>query len=100
MDTDALVPAMDTVDLPEIMSRKQLAAYLGMTEPALSQMASRGQGPRFIRFGRSVRYRREDVLAWLESRVVDPTQLQPTKKATAKKSTRTTTSPRRARAKK
>jgi excisionase family DNA binding protein len=81
---------MDTVDLPGIMTRKQLAAYLGMTEPALSQMASRGQGPRLIRFGRSVRYRREDVLAWLESRVIDPTQLETTKRVRRTRTTRKT----------
>ncbi len=80
---------MDTVDLPEIMSRKQLASYLGMTEPALSQMATRKQGPRFIRFGRAVRYRRDDVLAWLESRVVDPTELVPAKTSTTKRASPT-----------
>ena len=63
---------MNAADLPELVTRRQLAEYLGMTEPALSQMVVRGQGPRFLRFGRSVRYRREDVLAWLDDRVVDP----------------------------
>ena len=65
---------MDTVDLPDIISRKQLAEYLGMTEPALSQMATRKQGPPFVRFGRSIRYRRDDVLRWLDSRMVDPAE--------------------------
>lgn len=54
------------------MSRKQLAAALGMTEPALSQWPSRGLGPRFIRFGRSIRYRKSDVLEWMEQNTVDP----------------------------
>lgn len=63
---------MDAADLPEMITRRQLAEYLGMTEPALSMMVNRRQGPRFIRLGRSIRYRREDVLAWLDERVVDP----------------------------
>jgi excisionase family DNA binding protein len=63
---------MDVTDLPEMITRRQLAEYLGMTEPALSMMVGRRQGPKFIRLGRSIRYRREDVIAWLDSRVVDP----------------------------
>lgn len=63
---------MDAADLPEMITRKQLAEYLGMTEPALSMMVSRRQGPKFIRLGRTIRYRREDVLAWLADRVIDP----------------------------
>ena len=63
---------MDAADLPELITRKQLAEYLGVTEPALSQMVTRRQGPRFIRLGRSIRYRREDVFAWLQERVIDP----------------------------
>jgi len=63
---------MDATDLPEMITRRQLAEYLGMTEPALSMMVNRRQGPKFIRLGRSIRYRREDVLAWLDARVVDP----------------------------
>jgi excisionase family DNA binding protein len=63
---------MELADLPEMITRRQLAEYLAVTEPALSQMVVRRQGPRFIRLGRSVRYRREDVLEWLNERVVDP----------------------------
>jgi excisionase family DNA binding protein len=63
---------MDAADLPEIVTRRQLAEYLGLTEPALSQMAARHQGPKYIRLGRGIRYRREDVFAWLDQRVVDP----------------------------
>jgi predicted DNA-binding transcriptional regulator AlpA len=32
-----------------------------------------GQGPRFIKIGRSVRYRKGDVMDWLESRTVRST---------------------------
>jgi predicted DNA-binding transcriptional regulator AlpA len=59
-------------DLPQLMTRKQAAAWLEMTEAALSQMAVRGEGPKYVRAGRSVRYRAADLAEWLESRVVDP----------------------------
>lgn len=32
---------------------------------------SRGEGPRYLRVGRHVRYRLADVLAWEESRLTD-----------------------------
>ena len=68
---------MDTAVLPDLMTRQQAADYLGVTPQALSQMNVRGQGPRFVRIGRSVRYRRDDLLDWIESRVVDPTLRRP-----------------------
>jgi hypothetical protein len=34
---------------------------------------STGGGPPFLRLGRSIRYRRSDVLAWLDSRVAKST---------------------------
>ena len=63
---------METTELPELVSRQQVAEYLGVTPQALSQMSVRHQGPRYVRVGRSVRYRREDLLAWIDSRIVEP----------------------------
>jgi predicted DNA-binding transcriptional regulator AlpA len=60
------------VELPEMVSRQQAADYLGITPQALSQMSVRHQGPRYVRVGRSIRYRRADLLAWIDSRLVDP----------------------------
>jgi hypothetical protein len=35
---------------------------------------NRGQGPAFVKAGDLLRYRVEDVKAWVESRRVDPSQ--------------------------
>jgi predicted DNA-binding transcriptional regulator AlpA len=53
-----------------MVSRSQAAEFLGVTPQALSQMDARGEGPPFARIGRSIRYRREDLLDWIESRTV------------------------------
>ena len=50
-----------------------LAEYLGIPLATVYQMNSRGNGPRRIRVGRHVRYRRADVDAWLDGRVVEAT---------------------------
>lgn len=61
-----------TIELPQLLTRKEAAALLGLTEAALSQMATRREGPKYVRAGRSVRYRAGDLAEWIESRVVDP----------------------------
>jgi excisionase family DNA binding protein len=51
--------------LPEIATRQQVAEYTQTSVPTLARWAAEQKGPRFIRLGSAVRYRREDVLAWI-----------------------------------
>lgn len=56
--------------LPELATRRQVAEFLQVSVGALARWAMEGKGPRFVRFGGSgatLRYRREDVLEWIES---------------------------------
>jgi len=59
--------------MADLLTTEQLSAELEMSVEALAQWRYRGMGPRFIKEGRWVRYRRCDVDAWLESRVHDRT---------------------------
>ena len=52
-------------DLPPMFDAGALAKALATTERRLSDMRSNGTGPTFHRIGRSVRYTREAVSAWL-----------------------------------
>lgn len=59
-----------TTSLPELATRQQVADFLQISVGALARWAMEGKGPRFVRFGGSgatLRYRREDVLQWIES---------------------------------
>ncbi len=58
---------IDTLHSPE-----WLAEYLGIPLATIYQMNSRGTGPRRIRVGKHVRYRKAEVDAWLDSRAVEP----------------------------
>jgi predicted DNA-binding transcriptional regulator AlpA len=50
-----------------LLTTADLANLLGMSATAIYNMRSRGGGPKWIRIdARSVRYRPEDVDAWLE----------------------------------
>jgi len=54
-----------------LFSPEEVASYLGVPVKTLFQWRYKGVGPRGIRVGRHVRYRSDDVEAWLE-RVGDP----------------------------
>lgn len=58
-------------DLPDLATRQQVAEYTQTSVPTLARWAGEGIGPKFVRLGPeggAVRYRREDVLAWITSR--------------------------------
>lgn len=50
-----------------LLKPAEVAAYLGTSVGSLAQQRYRGQGPRFIKTGKLVRYRRSDIAAWLEA---------------------------------
>ena len=55
-------------ELPDIATRRQVAEFTQTSVPTLARWAALGMGPKSIRLGGgSVRYRREDVLAWIEA---------------------------------
>ncbi|UXA15373.1 helix-turn-helix domain-containing protein [Mycobacterium sp. SMC-8] len=46
-----------------------MAEYLNTTLNQLSRLRFEGHGPRYVKLGRSVRYRWEDVYAWVDENV-------------------------------
>lgn len=51
----------------EMLTDLEVAGALKMSRQTLANWRSEGRGPRFIKVGgRSVRYRRGDVEAWIE----------------------------------
>jgi predicted DNA-binding transcriptional regulator AlpA len=50
-----------------LMSSEELADYLGTTTQRLATHRMKGTGPRFVKEGRRVLYRRAEVEAWLDS---------------------------------
>ena len=56
----------------DILTDRELAGELDIPHRRLEQWRYLGTGPAFVRIGRSVRYRRDDVEAWLASQTVTP----------------------------
>ncbi|WP_409141917.1 helix-turn-helix transcriptional regulator [Cellulosimicrobium sp. RS] len=59
--------------MKDLMTDKELAVELGTSPQALADHRYRGTGPAFVKFGRKVRYRRQDVEAFLEANVYERT---------------------------
>lgn len=56
-----------------LLDERALAAYLGLTRRAVQAWRLRGGGPKFIKVGRSVRYRPADIEDWLSAREFENT---------------------------
>lgn len=55
-----------TVILPRLMTQRELAAYLSKSTAWCERARWAGDGPRYIKLGRHVRYRGDDILEWIE----------------------------------
>ena len=65
------VQANPTTDPDRLMNEKEAAEMLCYSVRALQNWRSRGGGPKFIKVSaRSIRYRRRDLLDWIEARTV------------------------------
>jgi excisionase family DNA binding protein len=62
---------MDT-NIDDIISEAEAANVLGVKIATLRTWATRRKGPPRIKVGRSVRYRRQTLIAWMTAREVSP----------------------------
>lgn len=56
-----------------LLTREQVQASFGLSRRFLEIAAVRGDGPPFIKIGRSVRYQVADLSAWISARRVRST---------------------------
>lgn len=64
----------ETEYLNQLINEREAAAYLGYTIRALQNWRLRGGGPKFVRVSkRSIRYRRCDLIIWIEERLQSST---------------------------
>ncbi|MEW6490299.1 MAG: helix-turn-helix domain-containing protein [Thermodesulfobacteriota bacterium] len=57
---------------PNLVAEREAASQLGMTVRALQNWRSRGEGPPYIKLGRSVRYSPEALERYVAERTCDP----------------------------
>ena len=57
----------------EILTTPEAANYVRLGKPTLDRLRLTGGGPKFAKLGGAVRYRKADLDAWLESKLVSST---------------------------
>jgi excisionase family DNA binding protein len=57
----------------QFLDTKQAAQYLNLKKNTLEIWRLRGGGPAFVKFGRAVRYRKQDLDAYVERNLVSST---------------------------
>jgi excisionase family DNA binding protein len=66
--TGAAVAQKTTVATFVLLTPKEAATRLKVSLSWLAKARMRGDGPPYIRIGRSIRYREADLLQWMKSR--------------------------------
>lgn len=56
-----------------ILTTQEAARYVRLSKPTLERFRINGDGPRFAKLGGAVRYRADDLEAWLASRLIQST---------------------------
>ena len=51
-----------------LLTPKEAANFLRVSQSWLAKARMRGDGPPFVKIGRSIRYRESDLLQWMKSR--------------------------------
>lgn len=57
----------------EVLNTAEAALYVRLGKPTLERFRISGDGPVYAKLGNSVRYRKADLDAWLESRLTRST---------------------------
>lgn len=56
-------------EIPEWLTRDELVARIRVPKSTAETWARLGKGPQFAKFGRHVRYRLSDVIAWENAQI-------------------------------
>lgn len=60
-------------EFQEMMNDAEACAYLGFkNKVSLRNMRSKGRGPKYVKLGNYVRYRKRDLDKWIDEQIVDP----------------------------
>lgn len=66
----AAAPMAEVAIIPEYLTAAQVSRLTGFSIKSLDALRHKRKGPPYLRIGNRVRYRRADVLAWLDAHQV------------------------------
>lgn len=73
MESSQTTPSSRTSTSRPALTERDVADQLGLSVATLRAWRHRGKGPRFVRFGRAVRYLAADIDDFVRANVVDTT---------------------------
>lgn len=56
-----------------LLTQKAAASYLGCSTSKMEMDRHKSRGPKYVKIGRSVRYRQQDLDEYIEDNLIDPT---------------------------
>ena len=65
---------MTTYDETDLLTVQETASYLTVGAGSVNYWRHKKVGPRFVRVGRQIRYRRSDLDQWIEDRTESPAE--------------------------
>lgn len=65
-----MTAAPSRIDPDALLNEAQTADFLNLSIRTLQAWRVKNAGPRFVRAGRAIRYRRADLIAWVEANTV------------------------------
>jgi DNA-binding transcriptional MerR regulator len=65
-----MYPLRKPVDVDALLAEVYAAELLGLSSRTLQAWRTKGIGPAFVRAGRAIRYRRRDLIAWMDANTV------------------------------
>lgn len=66
--------SMSEIAPDALLGEVETATVLNLSVRTLQAWRSKRTGPSFIRAGRAIRYRRQDLCVWMEANTVSPSQ--------------------------
>jgi predicted DNA-binding transcriptional regulator AlpA len=63
----------------DVLNTPEAAQYVRLSKPTLERLRLHGDGPRYAKLAGAVRYRKADLDAWIESRLIRSTSEYHTK---------------------
>ncbi|MGO9518114.1 MAG: helix-turn-helix domain-containing protein [Candidatus Korobacteraceae bacterium] len=63
---------MEAASESNALSLQQASQYIGVSQAALCTWKRDGKGPAFFRAGKLLKFRKTDLDAWIEARLVKP----------------------------
>lgn len=55
---------------PDVLKTREASDYCRLAKATMERLRVTGEGPRYLKLGGAVRYRRIDLDAWLQSRLI------------------------------